>query len=81
MSICIYSTAKGEASSAGVLDFGSRLDQLAMCARGLEVAVDAFCAGRDDEAARRLARLAAGVAEQSERLAKAAREVSIEPLS
>jgi hypothetical protein len=73
MAICICGAVPCEESAAGS-EFGRRLDQLALCCRGLELAVQDFCGGRDDETARRLARLAAGVAEQSERLAKAATE-------
>jgi hypothetical protein len=80
MSICLYRKAKGERPDVKAPDFRGRLKQLALCCRGLELAVDDFCAGRADEEARRLALLAASVAEQTERLAEAAAEVAIEPL-
>jgi hypothetical protein len=73
MSLCISDDTERE-EPAGGADLGGRLSQLTLCCRGLELAVEDFFAGQDGEKARRLARLAAGVAEQSERLAKAATE-------
>jgi hypothetical protein len=72
MTICIYGDVEDKRAAGA--DLPSRLGQLALCCRGLELAVDDFCADKDDDVARRLARMAASVAEQSERLARAVAE-------
>ncbi len=62
-------------------ELGRRLDELAFCCRGLEFALDDFCAGCGDDAAKRLASLATRVAEQTERLARAVAAQAREPLN
>lgn len=62
-------------------ELGARLGQFARCCRGLECAINDFCAGDDGEAAARLRRLAAGLADQSERLAGALAAAVREPLN
>jgi hypothetical protein len=73
MAILSDDAIREEEPAAGT-ELRRRLGQLALCCRGLEIAVQDYCGGKDDEAARRLARVAERVAEQSERLAKAATE-------
>jgi hypothetical protein len=62
-------------------ELGRRLDELAFCCRGLEFAIDDFCAGAESDAAKRLAALATRVAEQTERLARAVAAEAREPLN
>jgi hypothetical protein len=70
MTICLYGAVEGPEDDADG-ELGKRLGQFALCCRGLEFAIDELRAGGDDVRAETLARIAAGLAEQSERLARA----------
>ncbi|QGM96423.1 hypothetical protein [Methylocystis parvus] len=80
MTIRLYGTVK-DTGLVREAEFGRRLAELALCCRGLEFAIDDFCAETGNAAARRLAALAARVAEQAERLARAAAAEIEEPLN
>jgi hypothetical protein len=80
MTIRLYGAVKDQGLVAEA-DLGRRLGELALCCRGLEIAIDDFCAGAEGDAARRLARLATRVADQSERLARAMEAHLREPLN
>lgn len=80
MTIRLYGAVKGEGLVTPA-ELGRRLDELAFCCRALEFAIDDFCAEAESEAARRLALLAARVAEQTERLARAVAAEAREPVN
>lgn len=80
MTIRLYGAVKDQ-GLVKPAELGRRLDELAFCCRGLEFAIDDFCAGAEDDAVRRLATLANRVAEQTERLARAVAAEAGEPLN
>ncbi|WP_442754808.1 hypothetical protein ACNHKD_17725 [Methylocystis sp. JAN1] len=80
MTICLYGAVKGD-GLVKEAELGRRLDELAFCCRGLEFAIDDFCAESENDAAKRLASLATRVAEQTERLARAVASQAREPLN
>lgn len=79
MTIRLYGNVKNQGPLAQA-EFGARLSQLAICCRGLEWAIQDFCAGADDDSGRRLSELASRLAEQSERLAQTLAAEIEEPL-
>lgn len=80
MTICLYATVKNQ-GLVKAAELGRRLEELAICSRALEFAIDDFCAGADSEAAKMLPVLARRLAEQTERLARAAAVDAREPLN
>jgi hypothetical protein len=80
MTIRLYGKVKDD-GLVEEAELGRRLGELALCCRGLEFAIGDFCAGAEDDSARRLALLATRVAEQSERLALAIAASAREPLN
>lgn len=79
MTISLYGDAKDKGLVAPA-ELPSRLNQLALCCRGLELAIGDFCGNGENDAARRLTGLAARLADQSERLARAMAAEIEEPL-
>lgn len=79
MTIRLYGNVKNQGSVAQA-ELGARLSQLAICCRGLEWAIQDFCAGAETDSSRSLSSLAARLAEQSERLAEALAAEIEEPL-
>jgi hypothetical protein len=80
MTIRLYATVKDQ-GLVKVAELGRRLDELAICCRGLEFAIDDFCADADNESAKMLSNLARRLAEQTERLAQAVAAEAHDPLN
>ncbi|KAF2990413.1 hypothetical protein OGR47_14680 [Methylocystis sp. MJC1] len=79
MTIRLYGNVKNQGLVAHP-ELGARLNQLAICCRGLEWAIEDFCAGEENDSGRRLSGIASRLAEQSERLARALAAEIGEPL-
>ncbi len=79
MTISLYGNVKDKGPVAPA-ELSSRLNQLAVCCRGLELAIGDFCGAAENDAARRLTRVAARLANQSERLARAMAAQTEEPV-
>jgi hypothetical protein len=80
MTISLYGNVKDKGLVAPA-ELAARLNQLAICCRGLECAIDDFCGETGNDAAKRLSRLASNLASQSERLARAMAAEIEEPLT
>jgi hypothetical protein len=79
MTICLYANVKNKGLLAES-ELCLRLDQLALCCRGLEILAADLRAERVGDA-RKLSQLAARVADQCERLARALAAETQEPRS